>query len=54
AQLIQQLTAPVQWTQTLRNKMHDGATHFITYGPGHVLEGLLRKLNASVRVSSMG
>ncbi|MEO1301075.1 MAG: ACP S-malonyltransferase [Bacteroidota bacterium] len=54
AQLIQQLTAPVLWTQTLRNMIHDGATHFMTYGPGHVLEGLVRKIDASVRVSSMG
>ena len=38
--LIAQLTAPVRWTQTVRNMIADGATEFVELGPGKVLQGL--------------
>ncbi len=42
--LIEQLTAPVRWTQTVKNMVTDGATIFTELGPGKVLEGLVRKI----------
>lgn len=42
--LIEQLTAPVRWTQTVRNMWADGARTFIECGPGNVLQGLVRKI----------
>jgi len=42
--LIQQLTAPVLWTKTIQNMVKDGATNFVEYGPGEVLQGLIRKI----------
>jgi len=43
--LIAQLTAPVRWTQTVKNMVTDGATEFFELGPGEVLKGLIKKIN---------
>jgi len=48
--LIAQLTAPVRWTQTVKNMITDGATEFVELGPGDVLKGLIKKVNAEVIV----
>jgi len=46
-----QLTAPVRWTQTVKNMLADGASAFIEVGPGNVLQGLIRKVSKDVEVS---
>lgn len=51
--LIAQLTAPVRWTQTIRNMVADGATEFVELGPGKVLQGLVSKIERAVAVSGM-
>ena len=51
ANLVAQLTAPVRWTQTVRNMIADGATEFVELGPGKVLQGLVSKIDPSVTVS---
>ena len=43
--LIEQLTAPVKWTQSIENMIKDGASEFIETGPGKVLQGLIKKIN---------
>lgn len=43
-QLLQQLTAPVRWTQSVKQMVADGATAFYEFGPGDVLKGLIRKI----------
>ncbi len=50
ANLLAQLTAPVRWTQTVRNMIAAGATEFYEFGPGDVLKGLIRKTDSSVTV----
>ena len=50
--LIAQLTAPVKWTQSVRQMIADGATEFIEVGPGKVLQGLVRKVDAEVEAHS--
>ena len=50
--LISQLTAPVKWTQTIRNMITDGADHFVELGPGKVLQGLILKIDNSVTTES--
>ncbi len=50
--LIAQLTGPVKWTQSVQNMIKDGATQFIEVGPGKTLQGLIKKINAEVAVSS--
>ena len=53
ANLIAQLTGPVRWTQSIEAMVSVGATDFIEWGPGKVLQGLVRKINAEAMVSSM-
>ena len=48
ANLVAQLTAPVRWTQTVRNMIADGADRFIEIGPGKVLQGLVAKISRDV------
>ncbi|PQB05072.1 ACP S-malonyltransferase [Aureitalea marina] len=43
--LVAQLTAPVKWTQSIKQMMADGATQFIEVGPGNVLQGLVKKVD---------
>lgn len=49
--LIAQLTAPVRWTQTVKNMIADGATEFVELGPGKVLQGLISKIDRAAQVS---
>ncbi|MDE6343760.1 MAG: ACP S-malonyltransferase [Muribaculaceae bacterium] len=51
ANLIAQLTAPVRWTQSVKNMVADGATEFVELGPGKVLQGLVSKIDRSVAVA---
>ncbi|WP_332033958.1 ACP S-malonyltransferase [Kaistella sp.] len=50
--LIKQLTGPVKWTQSVQNMIKDGANTFIEVGPGKTLQGLIKKINSEVTVSS--
>ena len=50
--LIAQLTAPVRWTQTIQKMVKDGASTFTEVGPGNVLQGLVRKIDRSVKTYS--
>lgn len=50
--LINQLTGPVRWTQTIRNMVAGGATEFIEVGPGKVLQGLVKKIESGVSAGS--
>ncbi|MBR6549890.1 MAG: ACP S-malonyltransferase [Paludibacteraceae bacterium] len=49
-QVLEQLTSPVRWTQSVQQMIADGATSFYEFGPGDVLKGLIRKINAEVEV----
>jgi len=49
--LVAQLTAPVRWTQTVKNMVADGAAEFIEVGPGKVLQGLVAKIAKGVATS---
>ena len=51
--LISQLTAPVRWTQSVQRMLTDGATEFVECGPGKVLQGLVKKIEKDVQVSSV-
>ena len=50
--LIAQLTAPVLWTQTVKNMLRDGADSFTEVGPGTVLQGLIKKVDREVETMS--
>lgn len=48
--LIKQLTAPVLWTQSIRQMKADGITKFIELGAGKVLQGLVKRIVEDVEV----
>jgi [acyl-carrier-protein] S-malonyltransferase len=52
--LVAQLTAPVKWTQTMRNMIEGGATSFTEIGPGKVLIGMVKKVDRGMEVFSEG
>jgi len=47
-----QLTAPVRWTQIMRNMIADGAKTIVEVGPGTVLQGLFKKIDRKLDTSS--
>ena len=51
--LINQLTGPVLWTQSIEAMINDGATKFTECGPGKVLQGLVLKINKEMQVESL-
>lgn len=46
--LLKQLTAPVRWTQSVKNMISDGAAEFVECGPGQVLTGLIGRIQKSM------
>jgi [acyl-carrier-protein] S-malonyltransferase len=53
ANLIEQLTAPVKWTQTIENMIKEGATSFTEIGPGKTLQGLIKKVDKNAETFGM-
>lgn len=41
--IIEQMTSPVLWTQTMQNMFKTGITHFVEVGPQTVLQGLAKR-----------
>jgi [acyl-carrier-protein] S-malonyltransferase len=50
--LVDQLTAPVKWTQTMEAMIKFGATSVTEVGPGKVLQGLFKKLDRGMATNS--
>ena len=48
ANLLKQLTAPVRWTQSVKNMVADGMTDYMECGPGTVLTGLIDRIRKSL------
>jgi [acyl-carrier-protein] S-malonyltransferase len=51
--LVDQLTAPVRFTQAAGELISHGVTTFVEVGPGSVLSGLLKRIDRSVRTISV-
>ncbi len=51
--LIDQLTAPVRWAQSVSAMIEAGATTFVECGPGKVLQGLVKKIDRTVSTQSL-
>jgi len=51
--LIDQLTSPVRWTQSVVAMIADGASTFTEAGPGKVLQGLILKINKEMTVEGV-
>lgn len=51
--LIQQLTAPIRWTQTIQRMIKDGTQRFVVCGPGKVLQGLVKRIDRHTQVVAL-
>jgi len=51
--LVDQLTAPVRFTQSATELMRGGVRTFVEVGPGDVLSGLVRRIDRSVKAVSI-
>jgi [acyl-carrier-protein] S-malonyltransferase len=52
--LLEQLTAPVRFTQAVQALVADGVRTFVELGSGNVLAGLVRRIDDSVTAISVG
>lgn len=52
--LIRQLTASVRWEESIRFMLSRGVHTFFEIGPGKVLRGLIRKIDANAQVVNIG
>ncbi len=52
--LIDQLTSPVLWTQTMKNMIADGVTEFVEVGgTGKVLQGFIKRIDRKLHSMSL-
>ncbi len=51
--LVDQLTAPVRFTQAASELMKEGVRTFVEVGPGNVLSGLVKRIDRSVKAISV-
>jgi [acyl-carrier-protein] S-malonyltransferase len=51
--LIDQLTAPVKWTQSVQQMIVSGVTDYVECGPGKTLQGLVKKIDRSTNASGV-
>jgi [acyl-carrier-protein] S-malonyltransferase len=53
-ELVQQLTSPVRWVESVRYMIGRGVTEFVEIGPKDVLTKLMRRIDKSVQAMSVG
>ncbi|MDX6414803.1 MAG: [acyl-carrier-protein] S-malonyltransferase [Gaiellaceae bacterium] len=51
--LVEQLTAPVRFTQAAQELIRQGAHTFVEVGPGNVLAGLVKRIDRNVKTVSV-
>ncbi len=51
--LINQLTSPVRWTQSVKHMLDNGTMKFTEVGPGNVLQGLVRKISRDAELNGL-
>ena len=54
AALARQAASAVRWSDTIRAFAAQGVTHIVECGPGKVLAGLVRRIDATLTVYSLG
>jgi [acyl-carrier-protein] S-malonyltransferase len=52
--LVEQVTAPVRWEESVQNLAAAGVTRAVEVGAGSVLRGLVKRIAAQIEVTSVG
>jgi [acyl-carrier-protein] S-malonyltransferase len=47
AAVVQQVTSSVQWVASVEWFRHGGVTEYVEFGPGKVLAGLIKRIDAA-------
>ena len=53
ANLLNQLTGAVLWSQSINKMIEDGVKEFIEVGPGNILQGLIKKIDGDIVVNKI-
>ena len=53
ANLLNQLTGAVLWSQSINKMIKDGVKEFIEVGPGNILQGLIKKIDGDVVINKI-
>lgn len=53
-ELVDQITSPVQWVDSVRAMLDGGVTSFVEFGPGRVLTGLVRRIERDATLRNVG
>ncbi len=48
--LIEQITSPVRWEESMRHLLREGFTRFIELGPGATLSGFLKRIDKTAQI----
>jgi len=51
--LIRQVDNPVRWSQSMELLLSEGVRNYLEIGPGKVLAGLMRRIDADAKVTSL-
>ncbi|MCU1347383.1 MAG: malonyl CoA-acyl carrier protein transacylase, partial [Acidobacteria bacterium] len=51
--LLRQVASPVRWVESIERMVSMGVRRFVEIGPGNVLTGLIRRINADVELSNV-
>lgn len=51
--LLRQVCSPVRWVEVIERMIADGAQRFVEIGPGSVLTGLVKRINADVELMNI-
>lgn len=52
--LVDQVSQPVRWAESMRTLLSLGVTRFVEIGPGKVLQGLMKKIDKTAACISIG
>ena len=50
SRLVEQVTAPVRWEESMRYLVAQGFTRFIELGPGRALSGFMKRIDKTVQI----
>jgi [acyl-carrier-protein] S-malonyltransferase len=48
--LVEQLTSPVRWSDSMRWSIDNVESNFVELAPGKVLSGLMRRIDRGIKV----
>ncbi|MND01803.1 Malonyl CoA-acyl carrier protein transacylase [compost metagenome] len=50
---MRQAASPVRWVETVRRMREEGVTHVLECGPGKVLAGMVKRIDAGLQVHAL-